>query len=175
PHIHFGKVADGESPEMFSFKVFAVEEVPQFGALVFWIPFAEIVAVGEKAFFGTCFFFIAASPADGAIDFMFFDSVEEGGDLKGIAGGIFSSFFCNASVVDRFLYRSYEELYAEVFYELIAESDSFREIVTGVHMQQRKRNFTGIEGFFCQVSNQDGVFSTGKQDNRVLELRPNFT
>jgi len=45
PDIHFCPVRDREEAEVFAVLLSAIEDVPEFWALVLWLPFAEVVAV----------------------------------------------------------------------------------------------------------------------------------
>ena len=60
----------------------AVEEVPQFGALVLRVPLAGGVAKGEDAFLGAGFFFVAACAAEGCVEAMGAEAVEQGLGLE---------------------------------------------------------------------------------------------
>ncbi len=69
PDVHLCPVGDGEDAEVFAFMHAAVEDVPELGTLVFGVPLAEVVAVAEEAFFGACFFFVAAAATEACVVF----------------------------------------------------------------------------------------------------------
>src|SRR5690606_1519999 len=73
PDVELGPVADREDAEMLAGALAAVEEVPQLGALVLWVPLAEFVAVAEEAFFRAGFLFVAATAADGGVELPAFE------------------------------------------------------------------------------------------------------
>ncbi len=55
----------------------AVVQIPEFRALVLRVPLAELVAVAEDALLGTGLLLIAAGTADGAIDFVRFNGIQQ--------------------------------------------------------------------------------------------------
>ena len=97
---------------MFPLKVAPIEQVPKLGALVFRIPLPKIIAVREKSLLSAGFFFIAASPAYSAVDFVFFYGIEQCCDLEGVTCGIFTALFGHTARIDRLLYRAYNQLRA---------------------------------------------------------------
>ena len=174
PDIHFGEIGEREDAEVLAGVFAAVEEVPEFGALIFGIPLAEVVAVGEEAFLGAGFFFVAATAPEAGVVLVFFDRVEEGDGLEFVAGGVGAGFFDDAAGVDGFLDVTYDELGAEEFYEFIAVVHGFVEIVAGIDVDERERRAGGPEGFFGEPCHDDGVFAAGEKESWVLELRRGF-
>ena len=73
PDVHFREVGERENTKIFSWLFTTIEKVPQLGALVFGIPFAEVIAVGEEAFFRARFFLITATSSEDRIVLLFFD------------------------------------------------------------------------------------------------------
>src|SRR5690606_36168728 len=104
PDIHLGPVREREHAEVLTWRLPAVEQVPQLGALVLRIPLAEAVAVGEKSFLGACLLLIAASAAKGRIDLELTERVEECDGLEAVAAGIGAGFLLRASLIDRVLH-----------------------------------------------------------------------
>ena len=78
PDIELGPVGEREDADAFAGADAAVEEGPQFGALVFRIPLASGVAEGEDALLGAGFFFVAARAAKGSVEAVSAKAVEEG-------------------------------------------------------------------------------------------------
>ena len=159
PNIHFGEVGEWEDTEVFTGVFSTVEKVPKFWALVFWIPLAEVIAVGEEAFFGAGFFFVATSTSEAGIVLMFLDRIEEGDGLEFVAGSVRSFFFDDAAGIDGFLDVTHNELSAQEFYELIAVVHCFLEVVTGIDVDERKGRACGPEGFFREPCHDDGIFT----------------
>ncbi len=174
PDIHFGEIGEREDAEVFTGIFASVEKVPKLGALVFWIPLAEVIAVGEEAFLGARFFFIAASATEAGIVLMFLDGVEECDGLKFVAGRVRSFFLNDATGIDRFLDVTDNELGAEEFHELIAIDHGFFEIVTGIDMDEWEGRASGPKGFFREPSHDNRVFTSGEQEGWVLELGGGF-
>ena len=62
--------------------LFSVEKIPQLGALVFWVPLAEFIAVREKALLGSGLLFIAATATEAGVELLCFDRVEKRDGLE---------------------------------------------------------------------------------------------
>ena len=160
PDVHLGPVAEGKHAEVFSVVFSSVVEVPEFWSLVFWIPLSEFVSVGEKSFFGACFFFISPSSADGDIKFVFLDGVEEGDGLEDVPAGVFPGFFFDAAGINAFLHGSDDKVYPSFFEVVVSEGEGFWEVVSSVYVEEGERDGCGLECFLCEVSEGDGVFSS---------------
>ncbi|GHB46979.1 hypothetical protein GCM10010306_045450 [Streptomyces umbrinus] len=57
-----------------------------------------------------------------------------------------------------------------LLHRAVAVLKDLREVVPGVHMQQRERHRGGRERLERQVQHDDGVLAAGEQDHRPLEL-----
>lgn len=174
PDIHLSEVREWENAEVFAEIFTTVEEVPEFRALVFWIPLAEVVAVGEETFLGAGFFLVAATASEAGIVLVFLDGIEEGDGLEFVAGGVRAGFLDDAAAIDGFLDVSDDELGAEEFHELIAVMHGLVEIVASIDVDEGERWAGGPEGFFGEPCHDDRVFSTGEKKGRVLELGGGF-
>jgi len=148
----------------------AVEEVPKFRALVFRVPLAEIVAVGEEALFGTGFFLVAAATAEAGVVLVGLDGVEQGDGLQFVARGVGAFFFDHATGIDGILDGSDDEGGADEFHEFIAVGHGFVEVVAGVDVDEREGHACGPEGLASEPGHDDRVFATGEEQGRVLEL-----
>jgi hypothetical protein len=175
PNIHLGEVGERENAEVFAGVFASVEKVPKFGALIFWVPLAEVIAVGEEAFFGAGFFFIAASATEAGIVLMFFDGIEEGDGLKFVAGSVRTFFFDNPAGIDGVLNETNDELGTEEFYEFIAVDHGLLKVVTGIDMNQWEGRTCGPEGFFCEPCHHDGIFTAREEKGGVLKLSGGLT
>lgn len=174
PDVDLCPITQGKDAEVFAHLFFAVEDVPEFGTLVFGVPLAEFVAVREEAFFGAGFFFVATGASDGGVELRFGNGVEEGDGLEGVATGVWAFFFDGFSGVDGVLDFSDEEGEFEFFGELIAEAEDFGEIMPRIDMQNGKRNARGIKCFLREMDECDGIFSAGEHEDGTLELRDGF-
>jgi hypothetical protein len=52
-----------------------------------------------------------------------------------------------------------DEIEIMLLHDFIAEGDHLFEIPGGINMQERERDWGGVEGFPCQVKNYGGIFS----------------
>ena len=68
PDVELGPVGKREDANAFAGADAAIEEAPEFGALVFRIPLAGAVAEGEDALLGARFFFVATRAAEGCVE-----------------------------------------------------------------------------------------------------------
>ncbi len=70
PNIHLRPVGNRENAEVLAWALFAVEEVPEFGALVFGVPLPKVVAVAEETLFGTGLFLVAPGTSHKTVKLM---------------------------------------------------------------------------------------------------------
>ena len=152
PDVEFGPVADREDAKRFVELFLTVVDVPQFGTLVLGVPLSEGVAVRKEALLGACFFLVAACATDGGFEAQFLERVEQRHGLEPVAAGIRSGFFDDTSLVDGILDVAHDQACADLLHELVAVADRFVEVVSGVDVQQRKRDGGGIEGFAGEMA-----------------------
>ena len=174
PDVHLGEVGEGEDAEVFAGVFAAVEEVPEFGALVLGVPLAEVVAVGEEALLGAGFLFVAASAAEAGVVLVLLDGIEQGDGLEFVAGGVGAFFFDDAAGINGLLDVADDERGADEVHEFIAVAHGFGEIVAGIHVDEREGHAGGPEGFFCKPCHDDRVFPAGEEQGGVLELGRGF-
>ena len=87
-HLYNARLNPGENMRVFPLSNWTemdVVEVPDFRALIFWIPLAEAVAETEEAFLGAGLFFVAPCAADGAVELKLFNGAKQRGDLQFVA------------------------------------------------------------------------------------------
>ena len=82
PDVKLGPVADREHTDVLAHLDASVVEVPQFGALGFRVPLAELVTEGVHALFGSCLLFVSTCATEERIEAMLFDRVEKCRDLE---------------------------------------------------------------------------------------------
>ena len=174
PDVHLGEVRERENAEVFAGVLASVEEVPEFGALVFRIPLAEVVAMREEAFFGTSLFFITASAAEAGVVLVLLDRVEERDGLKFVARGVGAFFLHGASGIDRFLHEADDEVGADEFDEFVAVGHGLIEVVSGIDVDEWEGHACGPEGFACKPCHDDRVLAAGKEQGGVLKLGGSF-
>ena len=131
--------------------------------------------MGEKSFLGTRFFFVTTATAKQGVKLVFFNGIEQGDGLQYISAGIGPFFLNGLALIDGFLHGAHDEVNPEFLYEIVAVLQGFFKIVPGVDMHQRKWYLRRPESFLGQPGHHYGIFSTGKQQCRPLELRHYFT
>ena len=102
-YIHFGPVAQWEYAEVFAHAFLAIQQVPQFGALVFWIPLPKFIPVGEKAFFCSGLLLVPSGATQGNIIFTILYCFQENWGLQIIPCSVISFFFHQFPVINHFL------------------------------------------------------------------------
>ena len=175
PHIHLGEVREREDAEMLAGLVSPVEEIPEFGALVFGIPLAELITVRKEALLGAGLFLITAAATEAGVEFVLLDGVEKGNGLKLVAGGIGALLLFHAALVDRVLDEADHEPGSEFFGKGIAVVERLLEIMSGVHMQEQERNFRRPERLRREVGHDDGILAAREKQGGVLELGRRLT
>ena len=174
PDVHLGEVREWENAEVFAGVLASVEEVPEFRALVFRVPLAEVVAMREEAFFRTGFFFIASSAAEAGVVLVFLDRVEECDGLKFVARGVGAFFLDDASGIDRFLHEADDQVGADEVDEFVAVGHGLIEVVSGIDVDEWEGHACGPEGFACEPCHDDRVLSAREEERWVLKLGGSF-
>ena len=155
---------------MLALRASPVEDVPEFGALVLGVPLAELVAVREEAFLGACLLLVAPCAADGRVEAVLLDGVEQRGGLQLVAAGVVARLLAHLPCVNRFLNAAHYQARAESRHQLVAVGDGLGKVVAGVDVQKRKRDAGRIEGLARQMRHHYRVFAAREEDDRPLEL-----
>lgn len=171
PDVHFRPVAEREDAEMFAVVFASVEEIPEFWPLILGVPLAEIVAMAEESLFGAGLFFIATTTAEAAIVSTRLNGIQQGGGLQAVAAGVVALFFAHSAGIDGLLDAGDFEGQAKVGHELIAIVQRFLEIMSSVHMQQRKWHPCGMECLARKPCHDDGILASAEKQGGVLKLR----
>ena len=85
PNVQLRPVVEWEYTEVLTRLVLAVVQVPEFRSLVLGIPLAEVVAVAEKALFGTGLLLVPSRSAATSVEPVGLDCRNEGGRLDLVA------------------------------------------------------------------------------------------
>ena len=88
PDVELGPVGEREDADAFAGGDAGVVEVPELGALVLGVPLAGLVAEGEDALLGAGFFFVAARAAEGRVETVLAEAVEESRGLEQAAAAL---------------------------------------------------------------------------------------
>ena len=170
PDVELGPVGEREDANAFAGADAAVEEVPQLGALVFGVPLAGGVAEGEDALLGAGFFFVAARSAEGCVEAVGAEAVEQGRGFEQSAAALGAELDGIGSVGEGFFVAPDDELEAEFGGVAVAEFEHLAELVAGVDVKEREGNGRGVEGLLREAQHDGGVFADGVEHHRVLEL-----
>jgi hypothetical protein len=81
------QLLSGKTADVLAGAVAAVVEVPQLGPLVLRVPLAELVAEAEHPLLGPGLLLVAAGAAEGGVEAVLLDGVEQGGGLQAVARG----------------------------------------------------------------------------------------
>jgi hypothetical protein len=92
-----------------------VVEAPELGALVLGVPLTEVVAVGEDALLGAGALLVAAGAADGGVELVLLDGVEQRRGLEAVARGARALLLDDAALGDRVFDGGHDEALAELF------------------------------------------------------------
>ena len=117
-----------------------LKRVPQFGALVFRIPLAGCVAEGEDAFLGARFFFVAARAAEGCVEAVGAQAVEQRLGFEKTAAALGAELDGIGAVGEGFFVAPDDELEAEFGGVAVAEFEHLAELVAGIDVEERERD-----------------------------------
>ena len=81
----------------------------------------------------------------------------------------------HGATLDRVFNRANDEALAQFGHAFVAEANDFCKIMTGVHVHQRERKFTGSESFFCDAQQDHRVLAAREQQGRVAAFGGHFT
>ena len=112
---------------------------------------------------------VAAGPAEGRVDPVLGDRVEQRNGLQTVARAA-GLDLADAARVDRLLHRSHNQTRAGLGDAAVAELDRLREVVTGVDVHQRERQPRRPERTLREPQEHRGVLTAGEQQRGTLEL-----
>ena len=149
-----------------------VDQVPQLGPLVARIPLAELVAQRDDALLGASLLLVAPPPAEDPVETALGDGVEQGAGLQRVASAV--AALAQTAVVDVVLDRGDHQAHPEALDDGVPVGQDLREVVAGVHVQQREGDGSGPEGPDRQVQHDHGVLPAGEQQHGTTALRDGF-
>ena len=155
---------------MLALAVAGVVDRPGLGALVARIPLPELVADGEDALLGPGTLLVAARAADGRIEAVLGDGVEEGHRLEAVARRPRSGLLDHAALVDRLLDAGHDEALAELGQAPVAVLEGLGEVVPGVDVHDRERETGRSEGLLRQAQQDDRVLAAREEEDRRAGL-----
>jgi len=174
PHVHFRPVGERKDAHVLARIDAGIEKIPDFRPLVFRVPLSEAVAKAEEPFLCAGLFLVAPRAANQAIKLKFLNGRKQRGDLQLVAAD-FAGPGHGDALGDGVFDFADDEFGAEFLRAAVTEFIQFREMMAGVHVQQRHRDVGRAERLFRQAQKADGILATGKQQGRPVELRRDFT
>ena len=151
-----------------------IEQVPDFGPLIFRVPLAEVVAETEEAFLRAGLFLVAPRAANQTIKLKFLNRREQRGNLQLVAADFAGSGHSDAFGDGVFDFAD-DEFGAEFLGAAITEFIQFGEMMAGIHVEQRHWDVGRAERFFRQAQQGNGILAAGEEQGGPIELRRDFT
>jgi hypothetical protein len=174
PHVELGPVRDRKHAHVFARMDARVVQVPEFRTLRFRIPLTEFVAERKDAFFRARFFFIATCAADAGVELVFGDCFQQRHCLRCVARIGIGIAQAHGAALHRILDVADNQAFAEFSRALVAEGDDFVEVVTGIDVHQREREFARAERLLRQAEHHDGILAAGKKQRRISAFSGDF-
>src|SRR5690606_24245989 len=174
PDIQFSPVGDRKATHVLSDVDLTIEHIKELGTLVFLIPQSNVIPYRKHALFGSGFFLISSRAADAGVELEFLDRVQKRRRLQRISASVATALFPYFSLVDRVLDISDDEFESKFFHQIVPKLNRLREVVSRVDVKEWKRDLRRKKGLLSQSDQGDGVFSSGKKQNRALKLRRHF-
>ncbi len=175
PDVQLGPVGERKDADALALIEAAVVQVPEFGPLVLGVPLAEGVAEAVDALLGARFLFVAPRAAEGRVEVARAESVEQGARLQQAAALLSSQAERAGAVVDGLPIGVDDQPDADFRAESVAELDHLLELVSGVDVQQGKRDRAGVKGLLRQTHHHRRILADGIEHHRPLEFGSHFT
>ena len=169
PDIELGPVREREDPHRLAGPNVGVVEVPEFGALAAGVPGLVGGAEREDALFGARLLLFAAGAAEGGVEAVEAERLQEPFGLPDAGVGLAAVVEGVDAGRDRLGVAVDEE--RELFggAEGVAEGDHLPELEGGIDVQEREGQRAGSEGLAGQVHQRRRVFADGVEHDRALE------
>jgi hypothetical protein len=174
PHVELGPVREREHADTLAGLDVAVVDVPQLGPLGLGVPLPEVVAEREDALLGAGALLVAAGAAEGRLEAVLLERVEQRHGLQAVARGARTRFLHDAALVDRVLHARHDQLGADVGDHPVAILDHLGEVVPCVHVHHGERQAGRVERLAGEVQQHRRVLASGEQQHSALELRGDF-
>ena len=149
----------------------SVVQIPEFRPLIARVPLPEAISMRKDPLFGPRLLFVAPGAPDRAVDASCTQGVEQRHRLQGVAAGPGAGLFDRPTRVDAFLHAGDMQRVTQLSSIGVTKSERFREIVTGVDMQQREWRRRRQKRLAREPGHHDGILATGEEQHRPLELR----
>ncbi len=170
-----GPVGQREHADVLAGPVLAVVEVPQLRPLVARVPLAELVAEAEHALLGARLLLVPARAAEHGVEPALPGSPAAASSSATCSGWRVAGVRDDAAGVDVVLHAGDHQPQAHVGDDPVAELEHLVEVVPGVHVQHRKRQWCRPERACRDVQHHHRVLAAGEQQHRPLERRRDLT
>ena len=139
PDIHLRPIRKREDADRFTLVDAGVEDVPQLGPLIFRIPLSEFIAERVDALLGARFLFVAPRSAKRGVIAACRQRVKQRTRFQKSAASFRAEFERTRAVVHGLLVGMNDEVGADLTGKAVAKINHFAKFVSGVDMQERKR------------------------------------
>ncbi len=147
----------------------ALVELPELGPLALGVPLPEGVAERQHALFGSGLVLVAPGAAEGGVEAVLVDGVEQRGRLQPVARG-HRAGVGDAALVDGVLHLGHEEPGAQRVHLRVPVVEHLGEVVTGVDVEYREGDLPRLEGLRRQVQQDGGVLTAAEEQDGPLRL-----
>src|SRR3954465_12694859 len=139
PDVELGPVRQREHADVLALADAPVVDAPQLRPLAPRVPLAEGVAEAEDPLLRTGALLVAARAAEGGVEAVLLDGVEERRRLQAVARRARADLLDPAPAVDRLLHRGDDQPLAELGDAAVAEPEHLGEVVARVDVHERER------------------------------------
>ena len=171
PHVQLGPVGERKDADALAGLDEAVVQVPQLGPLALGVPLAEVVAERENALLGPGALLVAAGAAEGRLEAVLLEGVEQGDRLEPVARRAGAVLLDHPAGVDRLLHGGHDQARVELLDHPVAVLHDLGEVVARVHVHHGERQAGGMEGLAGEMKQDGGVLAAREQQHGALELR----
>ena len=147
----------------------ALVELPQLGALALGVPLTEGVAEGEHPLLGPGLVLVPTGPAEGGVEPVGVDGVEQGGRLQAVAHAA-RARVGHPALVDRFLDAGHEQPGPDRLHLGVPVGEDLGEVVARVDVHDRERDPARGECLGRQVEQHGRVLAPAKKEDRTLRF-----
>ena len=151
-----------------------VEHIPQFRALILWIPAVMLVTEAEHALLGAALFFIAAGASDGSVKLPLVECLAQALRLHDIRVHLAAASKWVDASSQSLLIDVHAQVNAKALRGLVAETDHLPELPRGVHMQKREGRLGRPECLHGQLQQDRAVLTDGIHQHWSLETSGGF-
>src|SRR3984885_1065664 len=167
PDVELGPIRQRKRAEVFAWAHTALIQLPQLRSLRFGIPLPERIPEGEDPLLGPGLVLITTCAAKGGIEPVCVDGIEQRRRLQAIPRGN-RPRVSHSPLVDGVLHACHNEAGAFRFHLSVPVLEYFGEVVPGVHMQHRERDFARFERLGGQMQQDSRILAPAEEEDRPL-------